>query len=103
MRRLRREMVQAGLRPLVAWIGPAGLAIALAGCAAASAERAAQFQPVEPTTRVGLQADDPSEPFNRNYGMQPSVRRAGQSARMSPAEEDAVIAQAIVAHEMRRP
>jgi hypothetical protein len=91
MRRLRPEKVRAGLRPPLKWLGPVGLAIALAGCAA-SAERGAQLQPADLLGRVGTQADFPH-----------AQAISTGSSRMSPAEQDAVIAQAITAHEMRRP
>jgi hypothetical protein len=91
MCRLRRDKVPAGLCRLILRLGPVGLAIALTGCAG-SVERGAQFQPVDLLGRVGTQADFPNA----------QVISTGRS-RMSPAEQDAVIAQAITAHEMRRP
>jgi hypothetical protein len=75
MCRLRRDGVRENLRPLVRWIAPLGLAAALAGCAAASAEKTGGFRPLDPAAGVG----------------------------MSAAQAEAVIAQAITAHEMRRP
>ena len=87
--------------------------IAMAGCATSSAEPMpapqalvqadrAQMEDdglpeqVAPPARIRRQPDDPREPFSRNYGPQPPTR-------MSRVEEEAVIAQAITAHEMRRP
>ena len=73
MRRLRRAIAPAGRGLLLAVLGPLGLAMALSGCAASSAE----------TTAAS-----------------PSLVRGD---RMSEAEAELVIARAIAAHEMRRP
>jgi hypothetical protein len=120
MRRLRRGSVPVGLRRLLAWLGPLGLAVALAGCATSSAgdtsasrthasvERADMEDdglPVQvaPSSAIRRETDDPSEPFSRNYGPKPPARLSGPPTRMSSAEEDALIARAITEHEMRRP
>jgi hypothetical protein len=113
MCRLRRGVAFAGQGLLLTWLGPVGLAIAMAGCAASSAEPMPASLPLVQADRAEMEddglpvqvappagirqlPDDPREPFSRNYGPRPS-------ARMSRAEEDAVIARAITAHEMRRP
>ena len=119
MRRLRRGSVPVELGRLLVWLGSAGLAVSLAGCAMSSAETyasrpQAQVQRAEteddgmpgqvaPSSVIRLQPDDPSEPFSRNYGSNPIARLFGPPMRMSSAEEEALIARAIVAHEMRRP
>jgi len=120
MRWLCRGSVPAGLCRLLVWLGPLGLAVALAGCVTPSAgETAASRSPVHaeraeveedglpaqvaPVSAIRQQPDDPSEPFSRNYGRRPAQRLAGPSTRMSPAEEEALIARAITEHEMRRP
>jgi hypothetical protein len=120
MRRLHRGSVPAGLGRLIAWLGLFGLAVALAGCATSSAgetsasrthaqtERAEMEDdglPVQaaPSSAIRQVPDDPSEPFSRNYGRMPAARLAGPPTRMSSAEEEALIARAIVEHEMRRP
>jgi hypothetical protein len=119
MRRLRRGSVLTRLSCLLVWLGPLGLAVVLAGCATSSAgetsaarsqvraERAEMEDDgmpaqVAPVSSIRQQPDDPSEPFSRNYGPRPAAL-AGPPARMSSAEEEALIARAIAAHEMRRP
>jgi hypothetical protein len=104
----------------LAWLGPLGLAVALAGCATSSAGETSASRvhaqaeraeieddglPVQVAPRATLhrEADDPSEPFSRNYGPRPPARLSGPPTRMSSAEEEALIARAIAEHEMRRP
>jgi hypothetical protein len=113
MYRLRRGVASTRLSLLRAWLGPVGLAVALAGCATSAAEPTPASRPFAQVDRVEMeddglpaqaappagirsQPDDPREPFSRNYGPQPR-------APLSPAEQDALIARAIAAHEMRRP
>ena len=120
MRWLRRGSVPVGLRPLLAWLGLLGLAVALAGCATSSAGETSATRTqaqvvraemeddglpaqVAPSAAIREAPDDPSEPFSRHYGPRPLARLAGPPTRMTSAEEDALIAQAITAHEMRRP
>jgi hypothetical protein len=80
MRRLRCGTTPARRGVLLAVLGPLGLAIAMSGCAASSAE---------PTLAGIRQLLDEWHP--------------GSPTRMSEAEADMVIARAITAHEMRRP
>ena len=47
--------------------------------------------------------DDPSEPYSPNYGAPVPVHPAAGSGRMSLADEEAIIAAAITAHEIRNP
>jgi hypothetical protein len=124
MRGLRRGIAPVGLGPLLAWLGPVGLAmglaVALSGCATSSAGEPSGLRSHAPTARVeieddGLPAqiapsaairndpDDPSQPFSRNYGLPPAARLSGPPTRLSGAEEEALIARAIAEHEMRRP
>ena len=119
MRRLRRGNVPAGLGRLLAWLGPVGLAVALAGCATSSAGETSASRShaqaraeveddglpaqVAPPVAIRQAPDDPSEPFSRNYGPKPPARLSGPPIRMSSAEEEALIARAIAEHEMRRP
>ena len=116
MRRLRCRIASARRGFRLTWLAPLGLAIALAGCATSSAEPTSGPQalaqadrarveddglPVQVAPPAGIRQlpDDPREPFSRNYGPQPPA----QPTRLSPAEADAIVAQAIAAHEMRRP
>ncbi len=57
---------------------------------------------VAPPASVRQQAADPFEPYSPRYGSLPPYR-AETAYRLSSAEEDAIIAQAITAHEMRKP
>ena len=106
MRRLRRVAV-GGRGLLLAVLGPIALGLALGGCATSSAEPSQSFDrtaleddglpaQVAPPARLRRTPDDPSEPFSPNYGPQPPRS-------LSQAEANAVMAQAIIAHEMRRP
>jgi len=117
MRWLRGGKLPSSVVSLLAWLGPLGLLVALGGCAASSAEQAAALQaagrvelegdglPAQAAPPSGLSrvADDPREPFSRNYGAWALPGQPGPRARLSPTEADALIARAIVAHEMRRP
>jgi hypothetical protein len=58
---------------------------------------------VAPLVAIRNEPDDPSQPFSRNYGLRSAAHLPGPLARLSSAEEDALIARAITAHEMRRP
>jgi hypothetical protein len=63
---------------------------------------------VAPTSAIRRTPDDPSEPFSRNYGPRAygpgsQYGLAGPPTRMTPAEEEALIARAITEHEMRKP
>jgi hypothetical protein len=109
MRRLRRVAV-GGRGLLLAVLGPIALGLALGGCATSSTEPSPLSLPfdrtaieddglpaqVAPPAGLRQTPDDPSEPFSPNYGPQPPRS-------LSQAEADAVMAQAITAHEMRRP
>jgi hypothetical protein len=120
MRRLHHGIVLARLRPLLALGGALAAAIAAAGCATSTAGGTAQFRyaaraertiteddglPAQVALPLGIRqlADDPSEPFSRNYGPQPVMRLRAALTRLSDAEADALIAHAITEHEMRRP
>src|SRR5262245_46251813 len=98
MRRLRRDAARRGQhRPRLAWLLPVGLALGLAGCAATSGERASE---VQSQPLLGFLADmrQPVSDIETH-----SARAPGGSMGMSKREQDALIAQAITAHEMRRP
>lgn len=116
MRLLRSGVASAWRGPLPLWLGLLALALSLSGCAtstagpgaehAARAERADMEEDglppqVAPRGRIRLLPDDPSEPFSRNYGR--PAAPAAIPARLSHLEEEALIASAIAAHEMRRP
>ena len=120
MRWLRRGNVPAELRRPFIWLGALGLAVTLAGCATSSAGETAASRaqaqgerteieddglPVQvaPSSAVRQAPDDPSEPFSPGYGQKPPARLAGPPTSMSRGEEEALIARAIVEHEMRRP
>ena len=120
MRRLRRRIASAGRGFRLAWLAPLGLAIALTGCATSSAEPTPASQalaqadrarmeddglPMQVAPAAGIRQlpDDPREPFSRNYGPQSPARQPSLPTRLSDAEADMVMAQAIAAHEMRRP
>jgi hypothetical protein len=115
----------AGLCRLLAGLVPVGLALVLGGCATSSAGETATIRSQAPAARAeteddGLPAqvspslairrspDDPREPFSRSYGPRAYgpgslFGLAGPPARMTPAEEEALIARAITEHEMRKP
>jgi hypothetical protein len=78
MRRLRRGSVLMRLLRVSACLVSLGVAAATAGCAGDTGERVYGFQ------------------AGRLFA-------AASRVRLSSAEEDAIITQAIVAHEMRRP
>jgi hypothetical protein len=121
MRRLRRGFVRAW--PIIALrrVAPVCLAAALAGCGAASPLDRATLADGEtgssraatignalaarlPQLRgVSYRAEAPADPYSPFSGARPPYRLAGASWPWSPAEEDAIIAEAITAHEMRRP
>src|SRR5689334_18436010 len=120
MRRLRRGVWPARQSLLLAVLGPFGLALLMAGCATSSAEPTPAPQAmasadrdategdglppqIAPPAGIRRLPDDPREPFSRNYGSQPPAPPSPQTAHLSQAEEDALIARAITAHEMRRP
>jgi hypothetical protein len=111
--------VQARVCLLLAWITPPGLAVAVAGCAATSAEpvsyqivtRSERAETVAdrwpaqvaPPVHIRQLTDEPSQTFSRNYAPVPAMRLQAASVRMTDAEADALIARAITEHEMRRP
>jgi hypothetical protein len=101
------------------WLGLIALTLSLAGCATSSAEAPAASGPLAQAARAEVEddglppqaapragvrdlADDPREPFSRNYGP-PSDAWPRFPVRMSQLDEEALIATAIAAHEMRRP
>ena len=115
MRRL-----QSHRKFLSACFGAVGIGIALAGCAASSADPTPAAQavakaprtPMEedglpaqvpPPARIRQQEDDPTEPFSPNYGTRRLSGAVAEATRLTSAEEDAIIARAITEHEMRRP
>lgn len=87
----------------------------LGGCANTQASQAAAVggptaleadglpMQVHPTSAIRQFPDDPAEPFSANYGGEPAFLSGRAASRLSPAAEDAIIAAAITAHEMRRP
>jgi hypothetical protein len=75
----------AGLRRAASWLGLLGIAAALAGCASSLASESYASSVVA-----------------WNYEPRPSLRGAITKV-MSDAEADALIARAIVEHEIRRP
>jgi hypothetical protein len=116
MRRLRQGLAPAKAAVVLA---SCGLAAAIGGCATSASEppaaqvvaQATRTQmeddglppQVAPSVRIRQQPDDPTEPFSPNYGPRPAGRPAPPAMRLSPAEEDAIVMRAIVAHETRRP
>jgi len=102
----------ARLPSLAHLVGPLA-ALALAGCASSPGPQAAQAggpaileadglpAQVHPAADIRQLPDDPSEPFSANYGALARLgSAAGQASRLA---EDAIIAAAITAHEMRKP
>lgn len=118
MRLLRCGVASACWSSLPAWLALLALTVSLTGCATSSAEPTpagpiAQAQrtdaeddglppQVAPPAGIRQLPDDPSEPFSRNYGLPPAAW-PGVPARLSRLDEEALIANAIAAHEMRRP
>jgi hypothetical protein len=120
MRRLRDRIVRSWLGVLATRAAPVCLAAALAaGCAATSPHDGATAAVTGSETRAAIAGDrlaspfpllrgvrhqpvaaDPYSPLN---GSRAPYRLAGAAWPWSPAEEDAIIAEAITAHEMRRP
>jgi hypothetical protein len=100
--------------PLLALlVGPLAAALVLAGCASSPGPQAAQAgrpaileadglpAQVHPAADIRQLPDDPSEPFSANHGALARLgSAAGQADRLA---EDAIIAAAITAHEMRKP
>ena len=82
MRRLRRGFALSDIVRLSACVSALAGAAALAGCSG-SGERVYGFR--------------------ASVGETASIDVSGRSSGMSRAQQDAIIAQAIVAHEMRRP
>jgi hypothetical protein len=121
MRRLRHRFVRAWPGVALRRVAPVGLAAALAGCAATSPlDRATLADSETGSARVAMRgeahisglpllrgvthrAKAPADPYSPFSGARPPYRLAGASWPWSPAEEDAIIAEAITAHEMRRP
>jgi len=104
----------------VATVGVLAAMILLGGCAgteppgAAAVGGATKPEPdglprqVAPTAALRQVPDDAAEPYSFRYGatvsaLSPPVRLALPARPLSPAEQDAVIAAAITAHEIRRP
>jgi hypothetical protein len=94
-------------------LGPLLAALALAGCASLPAPQAAQVggppvleadglpAQVHPVADIRQLPDDPTEPFSANYGALARLSSGpGQARRLA---EDAIIAAAITAHEVRKP
>ena len=97
----------------LACLGQLALAGALSGCATSAADQAGTARAAAQSGRVDLEddglpaqvppvrgrqlPDDPDEPYSPNYGApRPPVR-------MTSAQEDSIVARAMLAHEMRRP
>ena len=123
MRRLRHRIVRSRLSVVWMCVAPVCLAIALAGCATSSAADRNAAAPAAAKAARGAtgatasspspaaqpqterrQIDEPSELYSPlyGYGLWASYRPFGTRP-WSAAQEDAIIAQAITAHEMRRP
>ena len=121
MRRLRPRLARSRLSVVLTCLVPIGLAVALSGCATSSAaDRTGATSDVPKAARTTTggtvtppatgstpqgerhQTDDPYGLYSPLYGLWASLRPPG-TGRWSAAEEDAIIAQAITAHEMRRP
>lgn len=130
MRVWLRGRVAAGVCPKSAAVLSAmALALALAGCASTAEQagppqavaQAGRMQHVEedglppqvaPPMRARTEPDDPTEPYSPNYGgasvptqshLMPMPMLQPTPTRMSLTEQEAVIAAAITAHEMRNP
>jgi hypothetical protein len=121
MRRLRDRKVRSWLGVLATRAAPVCLAAALAaGCAATSPHEGATAAVTGSETRAaipgeGLAARFPllrgvrqqpvgaADPYSPLNGARAPYRMAHAAWPWSPAEEDAIIAEAITAHEMRRP
>ena len=94
-------------------VGPLAAALALAGCASSPGLPAAQVGGADVLQADGLPAqvhpaadirqlpDDPTGPFSANYGAFAHLSSGSGQARW--LDEDAIIAAAITAHEMRKP
>jgi hypothetical protein len=121
MRRLRHRFVRCPASVLPTRAAAVLLAAALAGCAATSpldrmttaasgtgAARVAD-DAAAPPSRLPLlrgvrhRSDDPADPYSPLHGARAPHRLVHTAWPWSAAEEDAIIAQAITAHEMRRP
>ena len=94
-------------------VGPLAATLALAGCASSPGPQAAQVggppileadglpAQVHPAADIRQLPDDPAEPFSVNYAALARLSSTpGQARRLA---EDAIIAAAITAHEMRKP
>jgi hypothetical protein len=119
MRRFVMFQLRYGVAPALALacLGSAICALGLSGCAGSEAAPtptpAGRFalepdglpSQVHPPAYIRTLPDDPSEPFSANYGApMPASYIGGLAAHhLSPAEEEAIIAAAIAAHEMRNP
>jgi len=120
MRRLRHRLVRFPLGALLERATPLLLAAMLAGCATTplSSPGPVASTQASPTRlaadgagvatllspqRAAAQNDEATEPYSLLYGSRASYRLGTTAAEWSPAKEDAIIAQAITAHEMRRP
>ena len=101
------------LSSLARCVGPLAAALTFSGCAGLPGSQTAHVggagvleadglpAQVHPAADIRQLPDDPSEPFSANYGVLARlVSTAGQARRR---EEDAIIAAAITAHEMRKP
>ena len=121
MRRLRHRFARSPLSVVLTYVAPVCLAIALAGCAASlAADRSAGAPAAEKTGSLAMTGDgspaqmpptrsarqsaaDPFDAYNPLHGRRAPFRLITTASGWSAAEEDAIIAQAITAHEMRRP
>jgi len=121
MCRLRRRFARSPLSVVLAYLAPVCLAIALAGCATSSAaDRSTGAPAADKTGSVAMKGDgspaqvpptrgarqstaDPFDAYSPLHGRRTPFRLIATASGWSAAEEDAVIAQAITAHEMRRP
>jgi len=118
MRRLRRRFMRSRVSALLWRVAPVCLAAGLAGCASTSPiEQFVVADSEACATRVAAvdnrvlpllrgaqrQNDDAADPYSPLRGSRAPYRVAWSSWPWTPAEEDAIIAQAITAHEMRRP
>ena len=120
MRRLRHRITRSPVGAALWRMAPLCLAAALAGCTATSpiedfvtagsgtrtASVAAASNPLLPLLR-GLHhqpdATAAADPYNPLHSTRAPSRLAVTHWPWTPEEEDAIIAQAVTAHEMRRP
>ncbi len=118
MRRLRHRITRSPVGAALWRMAPLCLAAGLAGCTATSpiedfvtagsgtrtSSVATASNPLLPFLRsVRQQRDATADPYSPLHSSRAPYRLAATHWPWTPEEEDAIIAQAITAHEMRRP